>query len=270
MFKGMVPRRSLPFPPLAAALALILAFSCSSLPSREMPIPGEPGTPSDPARTKAPAKGADPAARLKAELVRAARSLVGTKTIAVKGASFNSDCSGSMLAVFYLAGYDLRPRFLRAPGSSGVDKLYGMLEAEGLVYDSKYPQPGDLVFWDDTYDKDGDGKADDPLSHVGIVTAVNASGDISYVHYSYVLGVAEERMNLLLPGARTERRDGKDVPINSIMRMAGWKPKGDSRRLAGELYRSFGKTYALPEAARWKPPAGGDSGAAAFSGLPRP
>lgn len=257
MLVGMDSRRPFPLPPFAAALALILAFSCGSLPSREMPIPGEPGTPSDPARAKSPAsvKPADPAAALKVELVRSARSLVGMKKVSVKGASFNSDCSGSMLAIFYLAGYDLRPRFLKAPGSSGVDKLYKMLEAEGLVYDSAYPQPGDLVFWDDTYDKDGDGKADDPLSHVGIVTETNGYGDISYVHYSYVQGVAEERMNLLKPKARAEMRDGKEVPINSIMRMSGWNPKGDSRKLASELYRAFGKSYSLPEAAKWKLPA---------------
>jgi hypothetical protein len=193
----------------------------------------------------APAGGQSPNLRLESEtqarLAKAARSLVGRSAFNIDGQKFNADCSGTMLAVFYLAGLDLRADFSRARGGNGVERLYRMMEKSGLLSTTDLPAVGSLLFWDDTYDKNGDGKADDPFAHVGIVVSAKENGDITFVHYHYIKGVVEEPMNLKEPATFMERRDGKDVVVNAKLRMVSWKP--DSKTLASELYRAAGQAY---------------------------
>jgi cell wall-associated NlpC family hydrolase len=171
-----------------------------------------------------------------------ARDLIGKRDrIEVDGTRFNADCSGTMLAVFFAAGLDLRPGFNRAQGSTGVEKLYHLMESSHLLDDSDLPQPGSLVFWDDTYDRNGDGKRNDPLTHVGIIVSAESDGDLRYVHYHYRNGVVEERMNLRHPTEGTKKSGGADVIVNSPLRMKSWKP--DAESLSGELFRISARSY---------------------------
>ena len=72
-------------------------------------------------------------------------------------------------------------------------------------------QAGDLVFFDNTWDYNGDGRINDPLTHVGIVEAVETDGTIVFI--SRVAGAIERyRMNVTHPhvhrtadGRRAER-----------------------------------------------------------------
>ena len=97
--------------------------------------------------------------------------------------------------------------------------------------------PGDLVFWDNTYDKNSDGKFNDYLTHVGMVVSVDQNGTITYIHDNYKKGLVYEKMNLYRP---------KDRELNSAMRMRS-SPKGpNNESLAGELVRAFGQAWLLP------------------------
>ena len=216
------------------AFALILV-SCASAPRRG---PGD----APPARATE-----DPAiVSLRAKLAEGAGSIVGAKELAVRGRRFSMDCTGVVLAVHWYAGIDLARDFGRYSGG-GVSRIFRSLEREGLLYDTTRPLVGDIVFWDNTYDADGDGEWDDPLTHVGMVTEVSHDGTISYIHYNVRTGIVIETMNLLHPDMHQKTEWGRVRIINSPLRLAQKGKPHPPRWLAGQLYRSLGMGYLLPE-----------------------
>lgn len=183
----------------------------------------------------------DPTARRREDLVVSARSLIGKAILVVRGKRFASDCSGTVMAACWGAGLDLASLAAKAKGANGVSRIYDVLSRAGLLLpkDAR-PRIGDIIFWDDTYDKNENGKADDPLTHAGIVVSVGNDGQFSYVHYRYDKGVVEERMNLDAPAIKD---DLKGARLNSNMRIKSWRP--DARYLAGELYKTGGAAAGL-------------------------
>ena len=184
---------------LAIAVALALAATtCATAPR----LRGERDVPTErPALT-----GATDAIR--AELGAGARSLLGATELVVKGRRFTWDCTGTVLAIYWYAGIDLARDFGRYAGG-GVSRLYRTLKDASLLYTTREPILGDLVFWDDTYDADGDGAWDDPLTHVGMVMETAADGTISYVHLNYRKGIVIEQMNLREPDVHQRVKNGK-------------------------------------------------------------
>ncbi|NLJ46061.1 MAG: CHAP domain-containing protein [Treponema sp.] len=180
--------------------------------------------------------------KLQATVVAGGLSLVGKTELVVNGIRYPMDCTGVVRAAYAFGGVDLAYRFAFYPGN-GVARLYGTLRDAGLLYSTRYPAPGDLVFWDDTYDANGNGRADDPLTHVGMVVGVDAEGTVSYLHHNYRRGPVVERMNLIHPGAETLFVKGVYVTVNSPLRMRG-SPPGPGTT-AGELFRVFGAAYKL-------------------------
>jgi hypothetical protein len=101
------------------------------------------------------------------------------------------------------------------------------------------------VFWDDTYDADGDGRWDDPLTHVGMVTQAGADGTVSYVHLNYRKGIVVERMNLREPDVHQRMVGGRMTIVNSPLRMAEAGKDHPDVWLAGQLFRVLGMGYLL-------------------------
>lgn len=150
------------------------------------------------------------------------------RTIRAGNRSYPLDCSGTILAVHYMAGIDLLPAFSTKTGN-GVARLWKLGTPGGS------PRPGDVIFWDNTYDRNGNGRWDDELTHAGIITDVDEEGTIRYVHHHYRLGIVEGRMNLTRPDDRS---------LNSAMRMRGQPdPSGRNRVLASHLYRDSRALY---------------------------
>lgn len=166
-------------------------------------------------------------------------SLVGKKVLRVNGVTYPNDCTGVVRAAYAFANMDLAFRFSSYTGN-GVKRLFLTLEDEGLLYSVDFPQPGDLIFWDNTYDANENGLADDELTHVGMVVSVDSQGSISYLHYNYSKGPVIERMNLLKPG--DDEKDARGL-LNSPLRMKT-APKVIGSGSAS-LYRIFGKAYEL-------------------------
>ena len=80
-------------------------------------------------------------------------------------------------------------------------------------------QAGDLVFFNDTWDFNGDGLVNDPLTHVGIVEAVERDGTIVFI--SRVAGAIERyRMNVAQPHVHRSA-DGR--VLNDYMRRKHWR-----------------------------------------------
>jgi len=174
--------------------------------------------------------------------VEGALSLLGKDVILVKGKSFPNDCTGVVRAAYWYAGVDLARDFDKYSGN-GVTRIYKTLEAAALLYRTESPLPGDLIFWDNTYDRNEDGEWNDPLTHIGIVVAVSGEGQIEYVHANYSKGIILEYMNLKDPDTTVKTVFGNTMDINSAMRLRGQVV--NELWLSSHLLREFGMAYLL-------------------------
>ena len=222
---------------LAVGLALItllsaaLLCSCASEPRRGPDQAPPPRATEDPTIVS-----------LRGTLAEGARSVVGKKELVVRGRRFTMDCTGVVLAVYWYAGIDLARDFAKY-GGNGVTRIYKTLEKEGLLYDSSHPLVGDVIFWDNTYDRDGNRKWDDPLTHVGMVTEVSRDGTVAYVHHNVRTGIVIEHMNLRSPDVQSRMEWGHLRILNSPLRLAERGKPHPSDWLAGQLYRILGMGY---------------------------
>jgi probable lipoprotein NlpC len=187
-----------------------------------------------------PAPGRDPALdryELQARLAARARAWIGrTGPFRVRGERFGSDCSGFVEAVYAAEGLALRTLAQRAAPAerSGVVGTLEASRAFGAVFDDAWPAPGDLVFWHDTYDRNRNGKADDRLTHVGIVEYVE-DGTVYFLHRGGK-GVARGAMTL---DRADEARDADGRALNSTLRARSHPVKRGG--LAGLLFAGFGR-----------------------------
>ncbi|HUX21820.1 MAG TPA: CHAP domain-containing protein [Spirochaetia bacterium] len=174
-------------------------------------------------------------------IVASAKTLIGMppeSTVVINGRQFILDCIGTVAAIFYREHIDITKDFALYDGT-GVDRLYFSLKKEKVLHSDKYPRPGDVVIWDNTWDaNENDNANDDPRTHAGVVLAVDDDGTIYYVHENYRRGVIIEVMNLLKPDVY---QDEKGKLLNSPMAMA---PKPGEERAAhwvsGDLFDTFG------------------------------
>lgn len=140
---------------------------------------------------------------------------------------FRDDCSGLVMAILDRAG---------APVVGNTASLYATAESLGALHHRKRPAVGDLVFFDHTYDRNRNGRVDDPLSHVGVVNAVTSDGTITVVHRSSSRGRTTLVMNLHHPHD-THGPDGQRY--NDFLRARRRSDGPRVRHLAGELWRAF-------------------------------
>jgi len=157
----------------------------------------------------------------------------GRNSLVVHDRTFNIDCSGTVMAIYYYAGIDLSKDFSKYKGG-GVSRIYQYLKAHNLIYFTKTPVPGDIIFWDNTYDSNNDGIRNDNLTHAGIVVNVSEDKTVTYIHAHYKKGIILETMNLMEPD---------NLEKNSAMRMKGSGMEGGW--LSGHLYRESGIGYKL-------------------------
>lgn len=190
----------------------------------------------EPARADA---GAGPGARLAAR----ARTFVGSRgPFHVSGERFNGDCSGLVAAVYAAEGLDLRGAMQRAAPLErrGARAAWLAARARGGTFGAEAtPAPGDLVFWHDTYDQNRNRKADDRLTHVGIVDRVEGAA-VHFIHRGGK-GVARGVMTL---ARRHEATDADGRRLNSTLRARSHPVRRGG--LAGELFAGFGRLEGPP------------------------
>ncbi len=206
----------------------------------------EPGVPSKPDVSPDPDEPrtavTDPQRlELQMRIVAAAEELLRTQQFVVRGHRYNNDCTGTILAIYAMAGIRLVDLFPRYTGG-GVQRLHGIAVDHDLLYHSELPQPGDLIFWDNTYDRAGDKKWNDLLTHVGLVLSVDSSGTVEFIHYDYSKGAVKAWMNLTDPDTHI-RSDG--VIVNSPMRMRSHRYLNPDEWLSSHLYRELGAMYLI-------------------------
>ena len=165
----------------------------------------------------------------KGELVVAsAVSLLGQKKLMVGGQSYRYDCSGFVMAAY--AGAEI----VLSGSSRG---LYELSEKEGWLHKKKIPKKGDVAFFDNSFDRNKNGRRDDELTHVALVESVDEDGTITMIHLGGQ-GIVRTVMNLKHPELR-QSEDGK--VLNSWLRVATKRDKGP--RLTGQLWKAFASMW---------------------------
>lgn len=155
------------------------------------------------------------------------------------------DCSGFVLAVYKSAnigGFETLASNIE--GENGVKIIYNTLEKSRKIYRKKIPKIADIVFFDNTYDRNKNGAVNDKLTHVGIVLAVNKkTGTITFIHSSTSDGVTEGYANLYHPNQ--EKLNGET--INSSLRIQKETDPPDTKYYAGALIHAFGTVFEVPQ-----------------------
>jgi hypothetical protein len=169
-------------------------------------------------------------------IVRTAANLVGAHTIESNGRRIAYDCAGVTRAIYLAHGIDLYEGGAGDSTANGVRLIYNHLRTHGQLHRGPVVRAGDLVFFDNTWDYNGDGRLNDPLTHVGIVEAVETDGTIIFI--SRVAGAIERyRMNVAYPHIH-RTADGRVV--NDYMRRKHWRDGEQTPYLTGELFAAFG------------------------------
>lgn len=181
-------------------------------------------------------------------IITSAKKLLGIKYntdgIEVNGNKFTIDCIGTIRAAFWGAGIDIAQDFYKYTGN-GVARLFYSLEAQHAIKQNKIPAIGDIIFWDNTWDKNGDGKfGNDPLTHAGIVVEIDDDGTIKYLHASVHKGVTIDFMNLEAPSV-WQNKDGKIINSGLYLGSYFGNPNNPPQWTAGQLFRAFGDVVTI-------------------------
>jgi hypothetical protein len=145
------------------------------------------------------------------------------------------DCSGFVCAALARTG---------RPTHGNTASLYARADAAGALHRRKLPEVGDLAFFDDTYDRNRNRKADDDLTHIAVVLEVADDGTILLAHAGTSKGRTELRMNLRRPHDHT---DEAGQVINDYLRARASSDPPGLRYLAGELWRAFAPAAAVAD-----------------------
>lgn len=142
--------------------------------------------------------------RLRQKVVRWAQRSLGRRWMRCgRGFRLRRDCSGWVRCLYSKLQLDLQ-RHPHVKWGNGVYLMYHYVKTYGTFHKRKRPDPGDLVFWHYTYDKNRNGVLDDRWTHIGVVEKVDRDGRISILHFSKK--VKRTYMNLVRPRATWERR----------------------------------------------------------------
>ncbi len=148
--------------PAADAVAIPVA-EATLAPAREPERP--------PARPPADAPPMDTVQRM----LSSARAELGKR-----GGREGIDCSTFVRAAYSAAGVDLYAE--ASPRDNGVQAIRRYVRRHGRLHRRRQPAPGDLVFFDNSYDRNRNRLLDDRLTHVGIVEEVLADGTALVLH----------------------------------------------------------------------------------------
>ncbi len=160
-------------------------------------------------------------------IAQQAVGLIGQESLSVYGDSVRYDCSGFIVATHRLSNIEL---------SGNTRSMFEQAQQRSGIFVNN-PLAGDVVFFDNTYDRNRNGKLDDALSHIAIVQHVDEDQTVHMVHLGGS-GIVSLTMNLAHPA---DHKDASGKLLNSYLRV---NRKGESSpRLTGQLFRGFGRFW---------------------------
>ncbi len=171
------------------------------------------------------------------EVLEAARATLGQGHPRIDGERVPTDCSGYLHALFARAGIDLFAE--GRPSDNGVRAMVRFVVRHGRLFRGPLAAPGDLVFFDNSYDRNGDGRLNDRLTHAGLVEQVLQDGTMLIVHATNH-GIVREPMNLLRPH---DAFDANGRALNAPLRRKDASDGPRTPRLMSELFAGFGSVF---------------------------
>lgn len=171
-----------------------------------------------------------------AALAKTAVRFVGQSRVQIGGRNFNPDCSGFVRGVYASQHVDLYSGLGKLDGGNGVGRIYTHMVEHGRIHYGPTVHPGDLVFFHNTWDFNGDGLPNDPLTHIGVVEKVEPDGTVLFVS-SLSRGIERYRMNLQHPDIH-KTVDGR--VFNDFLRRKRFGDGMGTQYLSGQLFAAFG------------------------------
>jgi len=162
--------------------------------------------------------------------------LVGERTLQVSGKRIAYDCAGVTRAIYLEHGIDLYDSDSPDPKANGVQLIHHYISRHGRLHKGPVARPGDLVFFDNTWDYNGDGIVNDPLTHVGIVERQEPDGTVIFIS-RVASAIKRYRMNTALPHVH-KTVNGR--VLNDYIRRRGLNDPFNTAYLSGELFADFG------------------------------
>ncbi|MGH7255913.1 MAG: CHAP domain-containing protein, partial [Nitrospirales bacterium] len=169
-------------------------------------------------------------------LAKTASGFLGAGRIVAKGKRFSYDCSGLARGVYFAQGIDLVKGVSSWSGQNGVRLIYQHISRHGRLHTGPVVQPGDLVFFHNTWDANGDGRVNDRWTHVGIVERVQDDGTVVFIS-RVSRGIERYRINLRYPHLH---RSGDGRLLNDFMRKKRRTDPSQTQYLTGQLFAAFG------------------------------
>ncbi len=169
-------------------------------------------------------------------LARTALRFVGAPRIEANGQRFTFDCSGLARAVYFSHGVDLFDGQDTHGRANGVRLIQRYVHNHGRLHVGPSPQPGDLVFFHNTWDANQDRRLNDRWTHVGVVEQVRDDGTIVFVS-RVSRGIERYRMNLQAPNIH---RSSNGMVLNDFLRRKRRQDNRATRYLTGQLFAGFG------------------------------
>jgi hypothetical protein len=200
-------------------------------------------------RRPAPSATADRSASVVTSLpsrpavVQSATRLIGARGITSQGKRIAYDCAGVTRAIFLEHGIDLYRDASNEPQGNGVRLIHNHVRQHGILHRGTNVSPGDLVFFDNTWDFNGDGKLNDPLTHVGVIERLEPDGTVIFI--SRVANAVERyRMNLDQPHVH---KTAQGRVLNDYIRRKHPTDQDHTARLTGELFSFYGNLLSAHE-----------------------
>lgn len=169
-------------------------------------------------------------------IVHSAVRLLGSRTITIQGRRIHYDCAGVTRAIFLEHGIDLYRSNHPEGNANGVRLIHNHVRQHGILHQDTDVSPGDLVFFDNTWDFNGDGLLNDPLTHVGIVERIEPDGTVTFIS-RVADAVARYRMNLSQPHVH---KTAEGRVLNDYIRRKRQTDPDNTARLTGELFSFYG------------------------------
>ena len=151
------------------------------------------------------------------------REQIVQNAMSYKGKRDGGDCSGFVNLVNNKNNYafyspkELDKNYDNARKSRA---MYNLMRKKNRTYSDELPYIGDLIFFEDTERRKskGSGNVAENITHVGIVTRVDADGTVEFIHHSRGRNKLDY-MNLKYP--TLTKKDGKT--INTYMKRCSSK-----------------------------------------------
>ncbi len=166
------------------------------------------------------------------EIVKKAKEYLGCKRFV--------DCSGFVRLILKKTGNNyIEKRIHKYTGRNrnGVKLIFMVIAREGGIYRNyRYVRIGDVIFFNNTYDRNKNRRLDDRFTHIAIVTGIDRNGTIEYIH-SGNRGIERGYMNLRY----RHKHKLRNKVINSYLRRKRKRESRGTKYLAGELFYAFGR-----------------------------